>query len=69
MNKKSMSEQDIRTNFITPNLQQAGWTGWRMREEVNFTAGKMIVRGQMAVRGTRKQADCVGYKHQLDDGV
>jgi type I site-specific restriction endonuclease len=35
MNKKSMSEQDIRTNFITPNLQQAGWTGGRMRETVN----------------------------------
>ncbi len=61
MNKKSMSEQDIRTNFITPNLQAAGWKGWRMREKVHFTDGRMIVRGQMAARGKRKRADYILY--------
>lgn len=61
MNKKSMSEQDIRTNFITPNLQAAGWKGWRMREEVFFTDGRMIVRGQMGMRGKRKRADYILY--------
>lgn len=61
MNKKSMSEQDIRTNFITPNLQKAGWTGPRLREEVCFTDGKMHVRGQMAMRGERKRADYILY--------
>jgi type I restriction enzyme R subunit len=61
MNKKSMSEQDIRTNFITPHLQQAGWKGSRMREEVYFTDGKMHVRGRMAMRGKRKRADYILY--------
>lgn len=59
MNKKAMSEQDIRTNYITPSLQQAGWKGARMREEVYFTDGRMIVRGQMAKRGKRKRADYI----------
>lgn len=61
MNKKTLSEQDIRTNFITPKLQKAGWKGGRMREEVHFTDGRMIVRGQMAMRGERKRADYLLY--------
>ncbi|MDX1523002.1 MAG: type I restriction enzyme HsdR N-terminal domain-containing protein [Anaerolineae bacterium] len=36
-----------------------------MREEVYFTTGKMIVRGQMAVRGKRKRADYLLY-HQAN---
>ncbi|MCB0211158.1 MAG: type I restriction enzyme HsdR N-terminal domain-containing protein, partial [Anaerolineae bacterium] len=61
MNKKALSEQDIRTNYITPNLQAAGWSGVRMREEVYFTDGRMIVRGQAAMRGQRKRADYILY--------
>jgi type I restriction enzyme R subunit len=62
MNKKTMSEQDIRTNFITPKLQQAGWRAERMREEVHFTDGRVHVRGQLTMRGKRKRADYILYQ-------
>ena len=45
MNKKDMTEQDIRTKYITPAILSAGWDrDLQMREEVSFTNGKVIVR-------------------------
>ena len=47
MDKKSLSEQDIRTRFITPAIKSAGWDLMtQMREEVSFTNGRIIVRGR-----------------------
>jgi type I restriction enzyme R subunit len=44
MNKKSLSERDICTKFITPALQQAGWDIKRqIREEVYFTDGRNVI--------------------------
>lgn len=38
MDKRSLSERDICTKFITPALRQAGWDGMlQIREEVSFT--------------------------------
>ncbi len=38
MDKKSLSEQDIRTKFIMPALRKAGWDEMtQMREEYRFT--------------------------------
>lgn len=38
MNKKQMSEQDIRTKYITPAILAAGWDrDLQIREEVSFT--------------------------------
>jgi type I restriction enzyme R subunit len=65
LNKKSLSERDICTKFITPSLMRAGWNiALQVREEVSFTDGRIIVRGQMAVRSQkRKRADYVlSYK-------
>lgn len=46
MDKKALSERDICTKFITPALVQAGWDiQTQIREEVTFTAGRIIVRG------------------------
>ncbi|MEY2840630.1 MAG: hypothetical protein RJB60_2929, partial [Pseudomonadota bacterium] len=66
MDKSGLSEADIRTKFITPALTAAGWDLLRqVREEVSFTAGRIIVRGRLHSRGTSKRADYVLY-HQLN---
>ena len=54
MNKKELSERDICTKFITPALRQAGWDELtQLREEVSFTKGRIIVRGQADERWCR----------------
>ncbi len=68
LNKKSLSERDICTKFITPALIKAGWDiVLQVREELTFTDGRIIVRGQMAVRSKqKKRADYVlSYKPGL----
>ncbi|EXJ11029.1 hypothetical protein [Nitrincola nitratireducens] len=48
MDKKSLTERDICTKFINPALEQAGWDlNTQVREEVSFTAGRIIVRGRL----------------------
>ena len=60
MDKKKLSERDICTKFITPAIEQAGWDiQSQVREEVSFTAGRIIVRGRMHMRGKRRRADYV----------
>ncbi len=60
--KKSLSERDICTKFITPAVQSAGWDlQTQIREEVSFTAGRIIVRGKLHSRGKAKRADYVLY--------
>jgi len=62
MNKKSLSERDICTKFITPALENAGWDKqMQILEEVSFTDGKIYVRGKITARGTRKRADYILY--------
>jgi len=47
MDKKSLSERDICTKFITPALESAGWNiQTQIREEYFFTDGKVVVRGK-----------------------
>lgn len=60
--KKHLSESDIRTQFITPALEKSGWDIRRqIREEVTFTAGKIIVKGKLAAHGKKKRADYILY--------
>ena len=62
MNKKTLSERDICTKFITPNLIAAGWDIHnQVREEVSFTDGRIYVRGKLHTRGARKRADYILY--------
>jgi type I restriction enzyme R subunit len=60
MNKKELTEADIRTKFITPALVPPGGK-WdlmsQLREEVYFTKGRVIVRGKTVRRGDAKKAD------------
>ena len=62
MNKKDLSERDICTKFITPAIIKSGWDkDSQIREEVSFTAGKVIVRGKLVSRGKGKRADYILY--------
>ena len=64
MEKRSLSERDVCTKFITPALRNAGWDEIaQIREEVSFTKGRIIVRGKLVSRGKAKRADYVlSYK-------
>ena len=61
MNKKSLTEADIRTKFITPAIVGAGGEKWdrmtQIREEAYFTKGRVIVRGKTVKRGEAQKAD------------
>jgi type I restriction enzyme R subunit len=68
MDKKSLSERDICTKFITPAILQSGWQQHEFREEVPLTLGRVMVRGTLAARiknpeakGGPKRADFVLY--------
>ncbi|HEY1112866.1 MAG TPA: type I restriction endonuclease, partial [Chitinophagaceae bacterium] len=62
IDKKSLSERDICTKFITPALQKAGWDlESQVLEEVSFTDGRIYVRGRLTARGKRKRADYILY--------
>jgi len=64
MNKKELTEADIRTKFITPALvgPEGKWNVMsQVREEFYFTKGRVIVRGKTVKRGEAKKADYLLY--------
>ncbi|MBD2491982.1 EcoAI/FtnUII family type I restriction enzme subunit R [Aulosira sp. FACHB-615] len=63
LDKKSLSERDICTKYITPAIvEQAGWNlHTQMREEVVLTKGRVYVRGKLVTRGESKRADYILY--------
>ena len=62
ISKKSLSERDICTKFISPALRRAGWDEMgQIREELAFTKGRITVRGKLVSRGKGKRADYVLY--------
>ncbi len=74
MNKKQLTETDIRTKFITPALVGSNGEKWNLmtqiREETYFTKGRVIVRGKTVTRGEAKKADyLLSYKPNLPIAV
>ncbi|MBK9240531.1 MAG: DEAD/DEAH box helicase family protein [Acidobacteria bacterium] len=70
MDKKTLTETDIRTKFITPAIVGATGEKWNLltqvREEVYFTRGRVIVRGKTVKRGEAKKVDYIlSYKPNL----
>lgn len=58
ISKRELSEQEIRTQYITPAIQAAGWQGQQIREEYYFTDGRYhIEQNGHAKRGERAFAD------------
>lgn len=69
MNKKTLSERDICSKFITPAIQAAGWDlQTQVREELTFTAGRVIVRGRLHSLGEKRRADYVLF-HQKNQPI
>ena len=55
VNKKELTEADIRTKYITPAVLGLDGSKWdsmtQVREEFYFTKGRVIVRGKSVKRG------------------
>lgn len=60
MNKKDLSEADIKEKFIAPAVTKAGWDEQtQLGREIFFTDGRIYVKGKMTARGKRKFADYI----------
>jgi type I restriction enzyme R subunit len=60
MNKKDISEADIKEKFITPAVTKAGWDEQtQLGREIYFTDGRIYVKGKITARGKRKFADYI----------
>lgn len=58
VDKKSLSERDICSKYITPAVLDAGWDlHAQIREEWAFTDGRLLFKGKHVGRGKRKRAD------------
>lgn len=62
-----MTEEEVKLRFITPAIEEAGWDKKKqIRMEYSITAGKIVVRGNVAKRLPKKKADYVlFYKDNL----
>lgn len=60
IDNKQLLETDIRTKYITPAIEVAGWNKMtQMREEYPITAGRIIARGLVCKREKPLKADYV----------
>ena len=66
MGKRDLSEEDIKARYITPAVEQSGWDKKQIRYEYAFTAGRIILRGNITKRGKKKFTDyLLFYKPNL----
>ncbi len=62
IDKKQMTEEDIKLNFITPALLEKGWKDKiTMETAVKFTDGKINLKGNLVSREKPKKADYILY--------
>ncbi len=70
LDKKSLSEEDICTKYITPSIEKAGWDRHsKFLQQVSFrddfTDGRIIFKGNLTSRGKGKRADYILF-HQAN---
>ena len=66
MDKKQLSETEIRSQYITPAIKSSGWTDVQIRQEYPITKGRIIARGGTYKRDKAKYADYIlFYKPHL----
>ncbi len=67
IDKNALSERDICTKYITPAIVKSGWDIFnQIKEEVNFTRGRVIVKGRLFSRGESKRTDfLLSYKPNI----
>lgn len=51
------NEADTSRKYIEPNLRTAGWNDDQIKEQVTFTAGRIVVAGTKVSRQPKKRAD------------
>ena len=56
-----LSEEDIKSRFIQPALEDKGWDKYHMRLEFPYTAGQIIVQGTLKHRKRGKRVDYLLY--------
>ena len=61
LNKKEMTEEDIKHQYITPAIEKNGWEPSKIAMEKAITDGKINLRGNIVVRSSPKKADYVLY--------
>ena len=61
LNKKQMSEEDVKLNYITPAILRGWQDHITMETKVKITDGQINIKGNMAVRKNPKYADYVLY--------
>ena len=61
MDKKQLTEQEIRSRFISPAIRSAGWSVAQIREDYAITKGRIIARGGTCKRDEKsvKRADYI----------
>lgn len=58
MDKRSLTEEDIKFQYITPAIvEKAGWKKILIRMEYYFTDGRVIFQGKIHARQKGKKAD------------
>ena len=60
---KLLSEEDIKLRYITPAIQNKGWsvTDITMETKIKLTDGKVNIKGNFVVREKPKYADYMLY--------
>ena len=67
LNKKRMTEEDIKLNYITPAINASGWrNGINITMETKITDGKINIKGNMAYREKAKKADYLLYLNKYN---
>lgn len=61
LNKKQMSEEDVKLNYITPAILRGWQDHITMETKVKITDGQINIKGNMAVHKNPKYADYVLY--------
>ena len=65
-----LTEEDVKFQYITPSIEDAGWTKEKFRFEYSFTDGKMQVDKGKCFRGKTRKADYILlYKPNLPIAV
>ena len=57
VDKKTLTEEDIKLRYITPAINKAGWNNEQIRMEYYFTDGRVIFQGNIHTRQKGKKAD------------
>lgn len=62
----SLNEPDTCRQYVTPNLQTAGWDNppYLLSEQRSFTDRRIIVTGGKVLRGERKRANYLLYNRR-----